>query len=94
MAYTLIIIGILVGAAVGFGVGYLAYVPQINSLNSKVTNLQVSYNDSIITLASNSPPFFIGAAGTLKSTIGTVLSTFEKLYPTITVAPPYLREVA
>jgi molybdate/tungstate transport system substrate-binding protein len=88
IAYSFIIIGILIGAAIGFGVGYLTYVPQINSLNSKVTNLQISYNDSLITLASNSPPFAIGAAGTLKYAFGSVLDTFEKLYPSITVAPP------
>jgi|GEM_PF-316735 len=88
MAYSFIIVGIIIGCAIGFGVGYLTYVPQINSLNSKVTNLQTSFNNSIITIASNSPPFAIGAAGTLKFAFGSILTTFEGLYPSISVAPP------
>ena len=88
MAYALIIIGILVGAAIGFGLGYLAYVPRINSLNSEVNSLdaEVSLQNSLVTLASNSP-FVVGAAGTLKYAFGSVLTTFEGLYPRITVAP-------
>jgi molybdate/tungstate transport system substrate-binding protein len=80
--YALIIIGVLVGAAIGFGVGYAAYVPQINSLNSKV-----KLQSALITLASNSP-FTVGAAGTLKYAFGSVLTAFENQYPSITVAPP------
>ena len=88
MAYSLIIIGILLGGAVGFALGYFTYSSQINSLNSKVTNLQTSFQNSLVTLASNSPPFAVGAAGTLKYAFGSVLSIFESQYPSITVAPP------
>jgi molybdate/tungstate transport system substrate-binding protein len=86
--YSFLIIGIIIGCAIGFGVGYLTYTSQINSLNSKITNLQTSFNNSLITLASNSPPFAIGAAGTLKYAFSSILSTFEGQYPSIKVAPP------
>jgi molybdate/tungstate transport system substrate-binding protein len=88
MTYSLIIIGLLIGVVVGFGSGYLTYSSQINSLNSKVSNLETSFQNSLVTLASNSPPFAVGAAGTLKYAFGSVLNTFEGLYPSITVAPP------
>jgi molybdate/tungstate transport system substrate-binding protein len=102
IAYSFIIIGLIIGGAIGFGLGYLIYTPQINSLNSKVTNLQtsvtnlqnslnnssVTLQNSLITLASNSPPFAIGAAGTLTYAFGSVLNTFERQYPSIKVAPP------
>ena len=71
MAYSFLIIGILIGAAIGFGLGYLIYDPQIKSLAN---------------LASNSP-FTVGAAGTLKYAFGAELTTFEGLYPNIPVAP-------
>ena len=71
MAYSFLIIGILIGAAIGFGSGYLIYDPQIKSLAN---------------LASNSP-FTVGAAGTLKYAFGAELTTFEGLYPSIPVAP-------
>jgi molybdate/tungstate transport system substrate-binding protein len=71
MAYSFLIIGILIGAAIGFGLGYLIYDPQIKSLAN---------------LASNSP-FTVGAAGTLKYAFGAELTTFEGLYPSIPVAP-------
>jgi len=88
MVYALFIIGVLIGGLVGFGLAYFDYSSQINSLNSKVANLQTSFQNSLVTLASNSPPFAVGAAGTLKYAFGSVLSTFEGLYPSITVAPP------
>jgi len=80
--YALIVIGVLVGAAIGFGLGAAVYVPQINSLNSKV-----KLQSSLVTLASNSP-FAVGAAGTLTYAFGSVLTAFEEQYPSITVAPP------
>jgi molybdate/tungstate transport system substrate-binding protein len=81
-AYALIIIGVLVGAAIGFGLGYAVYVPQINSLNSKV-----KLQSSLVTLASNSP-FAVGAAGTLAGAFGSVLTAFYEQYPSIPYAPP------
>jgi molybdate/tungstate transport system substrate-binding protein len=88
MTYALIIIGVLIGGIIGFGLGYATYQSQINSLNSKVTNLETSFSNSLVTLASNSPPFAVGAAGTLTYAFGSVLSAFEAQYPSITVAPP------
>jgi molybdate/tungstate transport system substrate-binding protein len=94
-AYSFIIIGLIIGGAIGFGIGYITLEPQINSLNAKVADLQTSLNNSegnlqgsLITLASNSPPFAIGAAGTLTYAYGSILKTFESQYPSIKVAPP------
>jgi molybdate/tungstate transport system substrate-binding protein len=85
---------ILVGSAVAID----RQASQINSLNSQITSLQKSLStqsenatnllNSLITSASTSPPFAIGAAGTLKYAFGSVLTNFENLYPEITVAPP------
>jgi molybdate/tungstate transport system substrate-binding protein len=86
--YAFLIIGILIGSALGFGLGYFTYQSQINSLNSKVANLQTSFSNSLVNLASNGKPFAVGAAGTLTFAFGSVLSTFEKQYPSIPVAPP------
>ena len=80
--YALIIIGVLVGAVIGFGLGAAVYVPQINSLNSKA-----KLQSSLVTLASYSP-FAVGAAGTLAGAFGSVLTAFENQYPSIKVAPP------
>jgi molybdate/tungstate transport system substrate-binding protein len=88
MVYAFLVIGIVIGAFIGFGLGYLTYQSQINSLNTKVTNLQTSLQNSLVGLASNSKPFAVGAAGTLTYAFGSVLSTFEAQYPSITVAPP------
>jgi molybdate/tungstate transport system substrate-binding protein len=88
MTYAFIIIGLLIGVAMGFSVGYFADQSQISSLNTKVANLQTSFSNSLVNLASNSPPFAVGAAGTLQYAWGSELSTFESQYPSITVAPP------
>ncbi len=88
MTYAFLIIALLIGVAVGFSVGYFTNQSQISWLNKKVANLQTSLSSSLVNLASNSPPFAIGAAGTLQYAWGSELTTFESLYPSITVAPP------
>ena len=88
MIYAFLIIGILIGSALGFSIGYFTYQSQISSLNTKVANLQTSETNSLVSLASNGKPFAVGAAGTLTYAFGSELTAFEKLYPSITVAPP------
>ena len=88
MTYAFLIIGLLIGVALGFSVGYFTNQSQINSLNTKVANLQTSETNSLVSLASNGKPFAVGAAGTLTYAFGSELTAFEKLYPSITVAPP------
>jgi molybdate/tungstate transport system substrate-binding protein len=88
MTYAFLIIGLLIGVALGFSIGYFTNQSQINSLNTKVANLQTSETNSLISLASNGKPFAVGAAGTLTYAFGSELTAFEKLYPSITVAPP------
>ncbi len=89
MVYSFIIIGLIIGAVIGFGLGYLTYEPQISSLNSQVTsfNSAADLQNSLITTASNSPPFAVGAAGTLSYAFGSVLNAYEEQYPNIKVAP-------
>ena len=92
---------ILVGSVVAIGMQaskISSLNNQIKLLNSQITNLQNSLStqsknatnllNSLITSASTSPPFAVGAAGTLTSAFGSVLNTFETMYPSITVAPP------
>jgi molybdate/tungstate transport system substrate-binding protein len=74
---------------------------QISSLQSSLSaqqqNSTALLNSLIIAASSSSLPFTIGSASTLQYTFGgssaatgtTVLSMFENLYPTITVAPFY-----
>jgi molybdate/tungstate transport system substrate-binding protein len=88
MTYAFLIIGLLIGVALGFSIGYFTNQSQISSLNTKVANLQTSELSSLVNLASSGKPFAVGAAGTLTYAFGSVLSTFEKQYPSITVAPP------
>ncbi|MGA2523880.1 MAG: substrate-binding domain-containing protein [Candidatus Bathyarchaeia archaeon] len=88
MMYAFLVIGLLIGVALGFSVGYLTNQSQISSLNKKVSNLQTSETSSLVSLASNGKPFAVGAAGTLTYAFGKELANFEALYPSITVAPP------
>ena len=88
MTYAFLIIGLLIGVVIGFSVGYFTDQSQINSLNTKVANLQTSETSSLVSLASSGKPFAVGAAGTLTYAFGSELTTFEAQYPSITVAPP------
>ncbi|HYB92933.1 MAG TPA: substrate-binding domain-containing protein [archaeon] len=63
---------------------------QLSSVSSQLSGSEQNSTallDSLITSASNSPPFAIGAAGTLKYAWGTILSNFQAEYPTIITAP-------
>ncbi len=88
MTYSFLIIGLLIGVAIGFSIGYFTDQSQINSLNTKVANLQTSETSSLVSLASSGKPFAVGAAGTLTYAFGSELTNFEAQYPSITVAPP------
>src|SRR5208283_693449 len=88
MTYAFLIIGLLIGVALGFSVGYFTYQSQTSSLNTKVANLQTSETSSLDSLASSGKPFAVGAAGTLTYAFGSELKNFEAQYPSITVAPP------
>ena len=88
MTYAFLIIGLLIGVALGFTIGYFTDQSQISSLNTKVSNLQTSETNSLVSLASSGKPFAVGAAGTLTYAFGSELTNFEAQYPSITVAPP------
>jgi molybdate/tungstate transport system substrate-binding protein len=96
-AYVFLVVGLLVGAALGFGITEVATVSS--STTSVTTTAPVTtvtatttvVSTSTVTAAAtvNSQPFAIGAAGTLKFAFGQILNdSFEPTYPGLNVAPP------
>jgi len=89
--YVFLVVGLIVGAALGFGITEGVTLSTSTSSVTTVTATTTVTSTSTVTVAAtaNSQPFAIGAAGTLKFAFGQILnSSFTPTYPGINMAPP------
>ncbi|WP_069807000.1 substrate-binding domain-containing protein [Vulcanisaeta thermophila] len=76
-----LMVGLIVGLVVGIGIGYALMPPKYITKTVYVNG----------TMVASSAPFAVGAAGTLKFAFTDILNVMSKVYPSITIAPPFFR---